>query len=920
MVGVVVALHLSGCEKSGADALASAKARMAKNDDASVEIDLKNYLQRHPESGEARYLLGQQLHKRGDGAAALIELQRALDLKYPDTLVLPAIARSLLAQGKFKQVVDEFGKTELSDALAHAELQGLVAQALYYDGDAQAAIELINKAAAAAPSLEQVQLTKASFLAQTGNSAQSLAVLEALIARKPDSHLAWTMKGQVEGINPATAQIAQQSLRKAAELKPAEIAPRAGLITLALQKGDLEAARQEMEALKKIAPKQLTTQFYEAHLAYAEGRYADAQSRYQAIVRVLPLHPQVLLAAAETELKLDATAQAETLIAKVLTHNPNNLVARQLQAQVYLRMGQPAKAIAGLATLVDSPRATPQILALAAQAQLLNGNPGAAEQLYAKMAKLKPTEPQLRTLMAASALGRQSDQWVYNELRTIAAEDAGTTADMALVSTYMRRGLPDEALKALAEIDRKRPKDASQRLLRGQILAGKGDLAGARAAFNDALSVSPGNLKAVMALASLDMRESKPDAAKDRLKDFLKQQPRNAKAMLALAEALSPDPSQTAERRKLLESAVQADPTDVDARSALVAFQWDMGEGKSALVAAHAAVTAMPQSIELLELLAWCQQRLGETSQSLSTYGKIVALAPRNPRGHLGATAVHFRTGDLENARRSIERGLQAIPGSLELLSQSVGLHLVKREADKALGIARSIQKDQPNLATGWILEADVEGSQQHWLPAAAAYRKALDKSPPAGLLPKYLHVLKLAGRQAEAKSFADAQLKAQPDNTELLFYMGDSAQRDGDLEQARRLYEDLLKRNSDHVLALNNLATVLLSQREAGALSLARRAALLAPREPAVLDTLAQALAGNGKLAEAITTQRQAVRRAPNLPDFRLTLARLLVSHGDRAEAKQELTRLAEMGKGFPQQAQVTRLLGELGGQSAKR
>ena len=244
----------------------------------------------------------------------------------------------------------------------------------------------------------------------------------------------------------------------------------------------------------------------------------------------------------------------------------------------------------------------------------------------------------------------------------------------------------------------------------------------------------------------------------------------------------------------------------------------------------------------------------------------------------------------------------------------------MKREADKALGIARSVQKDQPNLATGWILEAEVEGSQERWLPAAAAYRKALDKSPPAGLLPKYLHVLKLAGRQAEAKSFADAQLKAQPDNTELLFYLGDSAQRDGDLKQARRLYEDLLKRNSDHVLALNNLATVLLSQREAGALPLARRAALLAPREPAVLDTLAQALAGDGKLVEAIAAQRQAVRRAPNLPDFRLTLARLLVSHGDRAEAKQELTRLAEMGKGFPQQAQVTQLLGELGGQPAKR
>lgn len=920
LVAVVMTLQLGGCGKSGTDALAAAKARAAKNDDAGAEIDLKNFLQRQPESGEARYLLGLLLQKRGDGAAALIELQRALDQKYPSTLVVPAIASSLLAQGKYKQIIDEFAKTDLGDPIATAELQARVAQAMYFDGDIPGAIDLINKAAAVAPALEPVQLTKAGFLAQAGDTVQSLAVLEGLIAKKPDSHLAWTMKGQVEGVNPATAQAAQLSLRKAAELKPLEIAPRAGLITLALQKADLEGARKELALLQKLAPKQLTTQFFEAHLAYAEGRYTDAQSAYQAILRELPLHPQVLLAAAETELKLDATAQAETLTAKVLTQLPNNLLARQIQAQVYLRMGQPAKAIASLSSALENPRATPQILALAAQAQLLNGNPGAAEQLYARMAALKPTEPQLRTLLAAAALDRQPDQLVYNELRTIAAEDTGTSADMALVSTYMRRGLPDEALKALAAIDRKRPKDPNQRLLRGQILAVKQDLAGARAAFEEALVVSPGNLKAVVALASLDIRANKPDAARDRLKALLKQQPRNAKAMLALAEVLGSDPNQSAERRKLLDAAVQADPTDTDARTALVAYHWDMGEGKSALVAAHAATAALPRSVEMLELLAWCQQRLGEPSQALTAYGKIVAVAPRNPRGHVGATAVHLRTGDLESARRSIERGLQAIPGNLDILSQSVALHLMKRQADQALSIARTVQKEQPNLATGWLLEAEVEGSQQHWVATAAAYRKALDKSPPAGVLPKYLHVLKLAGKEADAKAFAEAQLKARPNDVELLFYMADIAQQAGDLKRAQRLYEDLLQRNGDHALALNNLATVHLAQKQPGALPLARRAALLAPREAAVLDTLAQSLASEGKVDEAVTTQRLAVRRAPNLPDFRLTLAKLLISKGDRAEAKQELAGLADIGKGYANQAEVTKLLAELGGKAASR
>ena len=922
LVSVLVGtmLQLAACGKSEVEALAVAKARIAKMEDSAAEIDLKNLLQKFPKSGEARFLLGQQMQKRGDGAAAMIEFQRALDLKHPDSLVLPAMARSLLNQSKFKQVIDEFGKTSLSDAMATAELQSLVAQAMVLDGDTRAATELIDKAAAAAPTSEPVLLTKASLLAQAGNADQAIAVLDALIAKKPDSHMAWTMKANVQGVNPATLEAALQSFRKAIEINGRDVAPRTGLIALSLQKGDIDGAQKELQQLKKIAPRHLNTQFYEAGLAYAKGRYTDAQSRYQAILRVLPLHPLVLLAAAENELKLNATAQAETMTAKVLAQAPDNLRARQLQAQIYLRMGQPAKAIASLSSLIDSPRVTPQILSLAAQAQLMNGNPAAADQLYSQMAKLKPTDPKLRTVLATAALGREPDDWVYGELRAIAAADAGTSADMALVSTFLRRGLLNEALNALDSVDRKRPRDSNQRILRGQILAKKGDLSGARIAFDEALAVSPGHLKAVLALASLDLRDNKPDAAKARIKVLLKEQPRNAKAMQALAELLGSDPAQTAQRRKLLETAVQSDPSDTEARSALVAFHLDGGDKNSALVAAQAAIAVMPQSVEMLELLAWCQQRAGETSQALSTYGKIVAVAPRNPRGHIGASELQLRTGDLENAGRSIDRGLQAIPGNADLLGQSIALQLRKRQPDQALKIAKTLQIEQPNAAIGWFFEAEIEASQQHWAAAAPIYRKALDKHPPAGLLPKYLQVLKLAGKSAEAKAFAEESLKANADNVVLLFYMADAAQQDGDLNQARRLYEELLKRDGEHLLALNNLATVYLAQQQPGALALARHASLLAPREAAVLDTLAQALASEGKLAEAVTTQRFAVVRAPNLPDLRLRLAKLLIGKGDRAAAKQELTTLAALGKGYQQQAEVIDLLGVLDGKPEAR
>ena len=223
LVSGVIMLHLSGCERSADDALADAKARIAKDDNAGADIELKNLLQRHPDSAEARYLLGLQAQKRGDIAAGLIELQRARDLKYPDNIVAPAIAKSLLAQGKFRMLIDEFGKTDLFDVVATAELQGLVAQAMHFEGDTLGAIDLIDKAAAAAPASEPVLLAKASFEAQAGRAEQAVAVLDRLIAQKPDSHLAWTMKGNVLGVLPGQRGAALDAFRKALDIKPTAV-------------------------------------------------------------------------------------------------------------------------------------------------------------------------------------------------------------------------------------------------------------------------------------------------------------------------------------------------------------------------------------------------------------------------------------------------------------------------------------------------------------------------------------------------------------------------------------------------------------------------------------------------------------------------------------------------------------------------
>ena len=109
--------------------MASAKQYLEKRDAKAAVIELKNLLEKNPQSGEARFLLGQALLESGDPAGAEVELKRALEYGHPEKAVAPVRARALLAMGQARRVLDEFSSLDLKDPLVDIELQVTLAQA-----------------------------------------------------------------------------------------------------------------------------------------------------------------------------------------------------------------------------------------------------------------------------------------------------------------------------------------------------------------------------------------------------------------------------------------------------------------------------------------------------------------------------------------------------------------------------------------------------------------------------------------------------------------------------------------------------------------------------------------------------------------------------------------------------------------------
>jgi predicted Zn-dependent protease len=166
------------------------------------------------------------------------------------------------------------------------------------------------------------------------------------------------------------------------------------------------------------------------------------------------------------------------------------------------------------------------------------------------------------------------------------------------------------------------------------------------------------------------------------------------------------------------------------------------------------------------------------------------------------------------------------------------------------------------------------------------------------------------AGKADDAGRFAAAWQKDHADDAAFRFHLGDVALSRKDWPAAEARYREVLKLQPGNPLALNNVAWLMVKLGQPGALALAEKASNAAPGQPALLDTLALALAAERQLPRALDVQKANVTRWPDDPSLRLTLARLHLQANDKAQARTELERLAQLGKRFADHAEVAELL----------
>lgn len=889
--------------------LASARAKLDKGETQAALIEAKSALQKNPESGPARLLLGRVLLEAGDLAGAELELGRAQSQRVSSDETLPPLLRVYLAQGKFAKVVEQGMGTPLLTKEAIADAMTSVAVAELSQRRQQAAEEALATALRANAEFVPALLLKARLLAGARDFPAAAAIVDSVLGKQPTQVESLRLRADLLAAQ-GQSEASMAAYRKVLEVRPGLVAAHAALVQALLRERKIEDAGKAFEAMKKAAPKHPQSLYFEAQLAILRKDFKAAREASQTLVRATPNNPAALTQSGIIDFNMRALAQAEASLSKAVQLAPGASVARRWLAMTHLAQGQVGKAIAVLEPVLARADVDGNLLMVAGQAYMQSGDAKRAEEYLARAVKAQPDDPRRRTALALTRMGRGEGEAALADLEQISASDQGTTADLALIATHLRRGEFDRALAAIDVLGKKQADKALPHDLRGRVHLARKDSAAARASFERALAIEPTYFQSIANLAALDLAEKRPGDAIARFEKLVNVDAKNVRAWLALAEIKAGNQAPADEVVALLAKAIVAGPTDPAPRSALVAYHLRAKDPKKAVAAAQEAAAAIPDRPEILDLLGRAQMAAGDHRQASATFAKMAVVAPNSAEPHLRMAEAQIADKNPTGAAQSLRKAMELRPDLLAARRGLAAIAMADGKPQDAVALARQLQQSKPDNAAGYLLEGDIHASRRAWQEASEAYRKGLKQAKSTELAVKFHAVLVAAGKPGDAGAFATMWLKEQPRDDAFRMHLGDSAIARKEYAQAVSQYRTVLNSRPEDAVVLNNLAWALGRLKDPSALATAEKALSLAPSQPAIMDTVAVIAAEKGELARSLELFAKALQAAPEAHSVRLNFARALVQAGKRSEAKKELDELARLGDKFAQHAEVAQLL----------
>ena len=909
VVALLSLVSVAGCGRFGdsaADHLARADELRAKGDAKGSVIELKNALQKEPDNAQARLRIGEAYLQQGDLAGAQKELNHALNAGLLEA-TLP-LARSYVAAQSWDPLSD-LKPAEALPAAVRAEVLALKARGALAGGNLDGAHALVEQARSLDARSAPVMFSEAMLA--VGERDQDLGEQKIAAALEVDPNYAdaLSLRADLAAQKGEMAQ-AEADYSRVIELRPegsaSELLKR-GMVRLSLK--NLDDARKDAETLKKWAPNHPGVAYLDGLLKLSAGDYVAAQTAFELALSKAPDYLPVIFYLGAVHAAQDHLEQADYYLGNYLQRAPGSSAAARLAAGVKVRRNDIEGATAVLEQAAAANPKDAVLHDLLGRIYASRGDPKGVEMLKEAVA-LQPDSAALRERLGIAMLlgGQQDEAQAEIDAATRLDPDARQGKYM-LVITAMRERDFKRALARAETLQASYPDDVTVWNLLGGIHLAMNERNKAVEAFEQALRIKPDSVAATNNLGQLKAGSGDIDGAVAVYRAGLEQSPGNAGISPRLAGLLltqkKPD-----EAMQVLADAVKANPANSALRIVLARVQYGLGKQDDA--------------VKTL-------QDGGDKSADLQIAAGDLALARKDfptARVHYEAAAKLddraaaplFMLGQVERQDGKPEVAEQRYRDALirESTHQPsrtalVSLLLAQRDVRGALAVVDDAERQ--GLKAGYLqaLRGDIAAVQNNREAALDAYGKALAMDDSRTHRMALSRAQVAYGKLKDGVATLEGWLANNPQDAATRHVQLNWQVMAGNNDDAKQGYEALLKANDQDVLALNNLAMLLRGEDQPRALELARKANELAPKSPALMDTLALLLMDSGDLAQARELLEEAVEAAPKATVLQLHLAQVQAKAGDQGAARASLKKLLDTDATFPERAAAEALLASL-------
>jgi tetratricopeptide (TPR) repeat protein len=407
--------------------------------------------------------------------------------------------------------------------------------------------------------------------------------------------------------------------------------------TLLLDRGDVQKAISELQAVVNAAPDNFVARYNLGRAHVARGEWEQARQQFTEAIHLRPDYLPARLALAQLQVMRSDFEQALKSIAEILQVDKKNGAARMIEAAALMGEKKYAEARQVLETVQQAnPNADVDFsLGMLAMKQ---GNLKEAEDIFRRGYAAHPQDARaLVGLVEALAAQGHFDQSIQVLQSELAKSPTRNDLRVALGNVAVRAGNFDLAVGQFQTVLNGLDKNSKARgdiyFRLGETLRKKGDLNGAIQALYKAKDALPVNSVVVEELALALQFAGRKQEARDAYEQAIKLDPQNGVALNNLAFLMA---------------------------------EAGFGDLDTALTYAQRAKQVMPNLSEVQDTLGWIYLKKNMSDNAMDVFQTLVNQKPDNAtyRFHLGMA--YAQKGDKPKALQELQRALHSGPSKEE--------------------------------------------------------------------------------------------------------------------------------------------------------------------------------------------------------------------------------------------------------------